>query len=60
MTGYELVHLFYSTNLNYVNKNSNEKHTYLLVLFLLGLIETAYITDPHNTSIDISEFLNAN
>lgn len=62
MTGRNLVNLFYSVNLNYLrdNPNADEFDVAVLKLFLLGLIETAYIKDSVIIHPAISTFLNAN
>lgn len=62
MTGYELTSAFYSVNLDYLKNHfdsSGPDHV-SLELFLLGLIETVYIKNPHNIHPVILTFLNAN
>ncbi len=59
MTGFELVNLYYEANLKYLEHHS-DRFNRLHVLFLLGLIETAYIVNPLETSPKIPEFLDAN
>lgn len=62
MTGFKLVNKFYLVNLNYLRHYPfrDDSDQDALKLFLLGLIETVYIKDPHNTDPEILKFLNAN
>lgn len=63
MTGHELVGQFYYPNLSYLENHRPVDHPDYtsLVLFLVGLIETAYIiSNPPNVHPDVVEFLNVN
>lgn len=62
MTGYELTSAFYSVNLDYLknHSNSDDPDHASLELFLLGLIETVYIKNPHNIHPTVLAFLDAN